>query len=156
MRFAYYRKAAQNAGVPEMWLDDATQDIAIRCWRGGDDLVVIRRAAIDAARHYGPHERTSRLNERPAIISLEVLLEATEFIGHAAQLGRDTQVLMGRSFCEGMERLVDFQRAWQQLPAFQRAYLRRASYSVDPQRRTSEYLQVYRARQRLRQLMEAA
>lgn len=45
-------------GVPNMWLDDAVQDIAVRVWRSNDDgVTIVRNAAIDAVRKYGPRSR---------------------------------------------------------------------------------------------------
>ena len=58
-RMRYYAVAAHRAGVPEFWIQDAVQDIAIRVWRTGNDRVmVVRSAAIDAARKYGRYGRS--------------------------------------------------------------------------------------------------
>jgi hypothetical protein len=67
----YYRAVARSVGVPEFWLDDATQDIALATWRDGkmNDVTAIRREAIDAARRYGPFTR--RGNRRPALLPLD-------------------------------------------------------------------------------------
>ena len=60
-RFDYYRRAALNAGVPEMFADDAAQDIALRVWRSGrDDVIIVRRGAVDAARRYGERSRSGK------------------------------------------------------------------------------------------------
>ena len=50
----YYATVARSCGVPDFWLEDATQDMALDAWRDGrDDALSIRRRAIDAARRYG-------------------------------------------------------------------------------------------------------
>lgn len=65
----HYAALAERQGVPSMWLDDAAQDIAIAVWRAGDARTVITlRAAIDAARQYGPRDRRGR--PRPAAVPL--------------------------------------------------------------------------------------
>jgi DNA-directed RNA polymerase specialized sigma24 family protein len=55
----YYRAVARAMGVPEFWIEDAAQDIALATWRDGKpgDVLAIRREAIDAARRYGRHSR---------------------------------------------------------------------------------------------------
>jgi hypothetical protein len=64
-------------GVPDFWLEDATQDIALATWRDGKpgDVLAIRREAIDAARRYGNQARGGR--RKPSHVPLEA----------AAQLG---------------------------------------------------------------------
>jgi hypothetical protein len=49
-------------GVPEFWIEDAAQDIALATWRDGKpgDVLAIRREAIDAARRYGTYSRGGR------------------------------------------------------------------------------------------------
>jgi hypothetical protein len=76
----YYRAVARAMGVPEFWIEDAAQDIALNTWRDGKpgDVLAIRREAIDAARRYGtfarggkrklaqvPLEAASQLGEPP-------------------------------------------------------------------------------------------
>lgn len=55
----YYRAVARAMGVPEFWIEDAAQDIALATWRDGKpgDVLAIRREAIDAARRYGTYAR---------------------------------------------------------------------------------------------------
>ncbi len=74
-RPAYYRAVARAVGVPEFWLDDATQDIALATWRDGKahDVTAIRREAIDAARRYGPYTRYG--NRRPTFVPLDAAHE---------------------------------------------------------------------------------
>ena len=74
-RTRYYRAAARAAGVPDFWLDDAAQDIALGAWRDGKecDALAIRRNAIDAARRYG--QRTRR-GKRPDSVPLDTVAEA--------------------------------------------------------------------------------
>ena len=58
-RMSYYAVAARRAGVPDMWLEDAAQDIALRTWRASNDSVmVVHAAAVDAARKYGRYGRS--------------------------------------------------------------------------------------------------
>jgi hypothetical protein len=58
----YYRAVARAMGVPEFWIEDAAQDIALATWRDGKpgDVLAIRREAIDAARRYGMYARGGR------------------------------------------------------------------------------------------------
>lgn len=69
----HYAALAARQGVPSMWLDDAAQDIAIATWIAGDRRpVVILRAAIDAARRYGPRDRRGR--QRPEAVPLSLFI----------------------------------------------------------------------------------
>lgn len=72
---SYYRAVARAVGVPDFWLDDATQDIALATWRDGkpDDVTAIRREAIDAARRYGPFTRYG--SRRPQFVPLDAAHE---------------------------------------------------------------------------------
>ena len=86
LSFAYYRYMAWVHGVPELWLADAAQDIAVPCWRRGNtNPGTIRSAAIDAARRYGPRNRYGDL--RPVTVPLETvhglsLPETAPSLGH--------------------------------------------------------------------------
>jgi hypothetical protein len=62
--------------VPDFWLEDATQDIAFQVWREGkaNDVLAIRREAIDAARRYGPQ---GRYGVRPSVVPLETALDVS-------------------------------------------------------------------------------
>jgi hypothetical protein len=73
-------------GVPEFWLDDAMQDIALATWRDGkpNDVTAIRREAIDAARRYGPYTR--RGNKRPLLVPLHEAAEVSATFGEALEL----------------------------------------------------------------------
>ncbi len=66
----YLRTVAKSVGVPEFWLEDAAQDIALATWRDErpPDVLMIRREAIDAARRYGTYGRSKRL--RPVFVPL--------------------------------------------------------------------------------------
>jgi len=68
---SYYRAVARAVGVPEFWIDDAVQDIVLATWRDGklDDVLAIRREAIDAARRYGVYSRNGK--RRPAHVPLD-------------------------------------------------------------------------------------
>ena len=85
---AYYRKVARSVGVPEFWLDDAVQDIALDLWRRKrrDSSYAIRLSAIDAARRYGPHGRWG--SARPLLVPLE---HANDLVttGEIDGVGRD-------------------------------------------------------------------
>jgi DNA-directed RNA polymerase specialized sigma24 family protein len=80
----YYRAVARAVGVPEFWVDDAAQDIALGAWRDGKerDALAIRRNAIDAARRYGPR---SRRGVRPEIVSLDASIEPPSTTGSIDQ-----------------------------------------------------------------------
>lgn len=58
--WGYYAQAARSTGVPEMWIDDAVQDIALKVWQAPDApwKSVVYYAAVDAARQYGKHSKT--------------------------------------------------------------------------------------------------
>ena len=67
----YYRAVARAMGVPEFWIEDAAQDIALATWRDGKpgDVLAIRREAIDAARRYGAYARGGK--RKPSHLPLE-------------------------------------------------------------------------------------
>jgi hypothetical protein len=69
----YYRAVARSVGVPEFWIEDATQDIALAAWKDGklNDPLAIRREAIDAARRYGPVSRHG--TRRPTLVPLDAI-----------------------------------------------------------------------------------
>lgn len=49
--YAYYRAVARSVGVPELWVEDAAQEMALRAWQRGDrGALAIRRDAIDFVR----------------------------------------------------------------------------------------------------------
>jgi hypothetical protein len=68
---AYYRRVARSVGVPEFWLDDAVQDIALDLWRRKrrESPYAVRLSAIDAVRRYGPYGRWG--GARPTLVPLE-------------------------------------------------------------------------------------
>jgi hypothetical protein len=82
----YFRAVARAVGVPEFWIDDATQDMALAAWKDGkaDDPLAIRREAIDAARRYGPVTRHGR--RRPALVSLNAAEHLSVTPGDALEL----------------------------------------------------------------------
>lgn len=64
----YYATVARSLGVPDMWVEDAAQDIWLRCWQQDDDSgFKVRAAAIDAARRYGPYSRRGIARIAPTI-----------------------------------------------------------------------------------------
>lgn len=72
---AYYRRVARSVGVPEFWVDDAAQEMAVEAWRSGKDGAgLARRRAIDAVRKYGSHTRygSVRETETLGVVSLPV------------------------------------------------------------------------------------
>ena len=73
----YYRAVARSVGVPEFWIEDAVQDIALATWKDGkcDDVLAIRREAIDAARRYGVYSRSGKRR------TVHVPLEAAAQVG---------------------------------------------------------------------------
>lgn len=75
---AYYRAVARAMGVPEFWIEDAAQDIALNTWRDGkpQDVLAIRREAIDAARRYGVYSRGGK--RKPAQLPLEAAATVSE------------------------------------------------------------------------------
>lgn len=69
--FAYYCVAARRAGVPEMWVEDAAQDIMVAMWLEKNiTATLIHRRAIDASRRYG------RYSARGIVREIESLDEA--------------------------------------------------------------------------------
>jgi hypothetical protein len=85
-RPSYYRAVARSVGVPDFWLEDATQDIALATWRDGKegDVTAIRREAIDAARRYGPYTR--RGHRRPVLLPLDAAFEVGSELGDSLEL----------------------------------------------------------------------
>ena len=80
MNRAYLVAAARNAGVPEMWVDDAAQDIAIRIWRGRtrSASLDIRHGARNARDRYGTfRRRTDQRSDtiRPTTVLLPETIE---------------------------------------------------------------------------------
>lgn len=60
----YCQTAVRNAGVPDLWLEDATQDVLFGLWRRGVlagprpyRVRAVRYEAVDAARRYGLRSR---------------------------------------------------------------------------------------------------
>lgn len=92
---SYYRAVAKSVGVPEFWLDDASQDIALATWRDGKphDATAIRREAIDAARRYGPYTR--RGNRRPLLLSLDAAADLGETFAESLELRRTISAAFG-------------------------------------------------------------
>ncbi len=65
-RIRYYKAVARSIGVPNLFLSDAAQDIALRVWRAGEETsAIVRHAAVDAARRYGYYNRDTRRDSRP-------------------------------------------------------------------------------------------
>lgn len=60
----WYRRVAQQHGIPEMFVEDAIQEMKLAVWQRRS----ARYAAVDFTRKYGRHERYG--NERPVSISL--------------------------------------------------------------------------------------
>ena len=50
---AWYYRTARNIGVPEMFLEDAVQEMKLAVWQGR----YARTACIDFVRQYGPKDR---------------------------------------------------------------------------------------------------
>ena len=122
----YFRAVARSVGVPEMWEDDAIQDIAFACWRKGNTHPgTIRSAAIDCARRYGPNARTYA---RPVTVSL---IWATHIPAPQA------------------EPLWDLRRALARLTANQRQALKRRINGLPTT--PSQNSAVYLARRRLKE-----
>ena len=66
----YFAVAVRHSGVPEMWVHDAVQDVALRVWRAPHMhwKAVVQRAAVDAGRRYGQDQRV--LDKPPPLIYL--------------------------------------------------------------------------------------
>jgi len=62
-RIIYYRIIAAGVGIPPADRDDAAQDMLIRWWQSDYNMGggFARRAAIDAARRYGPRTRRGEM-----------------------------------------------------------------------------------------------
>jgi hypothetical protein len=91
----YYRAVARAMGVPDFWIEDAAQDIALATWRDGKpgDVLAIRREAIDAARRYGNYSRSGR--RRPAQVPLEAASEMGSLPDHTFELVQTMKILLG-------------------------------------------------------------
>ena len=71
-RYGYYKTVARAVGVPDFWIEDAASEIAVTCWRRGNDHPgTVRSAAIDAVRRLGPRTRSGY--ERLVTVSLDHL-----------------------------------------------------------------------------------
>jgi hypothetical protein len=123
----YYITAARNAGVPEMWVEDAAQDMALQFWRrgGGDNKAAVRYAAIDMARRYGLSRHG---NDR-------VYAELDDARYHEAP-----------DLYGVVERMLDVRQAWQRLTSVQRRIIRN-SVAGKPD---VSHQRVYQAREHLR------
>lgn len=126
---------ARQVGVPSIWLDDAIQDIQIECWRAGDyRKIVIRRAAIDAARRYGPRNRYGTSRETEPVDGLSLL--ANDSPEHEAEVAADLAAVLA---------------AIKGFSLRERTALTR---SIRGTRQTDgDYTAAYRARQKLRRLV---
>jgi RNA polymerase sigma factor (sigma-70 family) len=78
---SYYAAAARRAGVPNIWVEDATQDIAVALWQANVTqkernlwIAIIRNTSIDCSRHYAGATRNNR-KKRPEQISLEYMID---------------------------------------------------------------------------------
>lgn len=107
MKSGYFATAARRAGVPDNWLDEAVQDIAFRVWRAPDVdwRVVVRRAAIDAAREYGWHTRMGGMRLSPLTIDWP-------YPGYRHPFAHDDY--------EQVDKAIDMRLAWRKLTANQR------------------------------------
>ena len=98
MKFAYLVTAARNAGVPEMWVDDAAQDIAIALWREGrSDSKTIRHRAMNASAKY--NDRRKR---------------------YQAQVVAIDESVPGPDAYDLAETMLDIRRAWRTLRPHER------------------------------------
>lgn len=92
-----------------MFEEDAAQDIALRVWQAGEPpywRLVAKRAAVEAARRYGPR---GRHYTRPAIVPVET----------AHWLAYDQMAIT--------DRLLDIDLAWSGLTLKQRIAVRKWS-----------------------------
>ena len=129
---AYLAVAARRAGVPEMWIDDATQDIALRCWLANDwRKIVVRRAAVDAVRRYGLHNRHGVSRETVEI---------------------DNSLPVRSDPYAAVDRALDVMAAWRRLTPAQQRILVRASDSRH--RAHVSHQRVYYIRQKLRKIVK--
>lgn len=91
---AYCEAASRNLGVPEMFVEDAAQDIIVALWQEGAlrrDFVY--RRAVEAARRYGRRNRrgVSRETEQiPASYSVSPWAKVDYVLDHVAALHRLT------------------------------------------------------------------
>ena len=125
---AYIRRALNQHGIPEMWIEDAEQDVRFQIWRQGmDSILVIAHASVDAARRYG------RTTQRGYVRISSPLSDAA----YLTVNGTDTHV-----------RMMDLQRAWVKLD---RETRRALAARARGEQRYSRHL-VNAGRQRLRDL----
>lgn len=127
---AYLAVAARRAGVPEMWIDDAISDIWLRCWLANDwRKIVVRRAAVDTVRRYGPYSRYGVSRETVEI---------------------DNKVPVRSDPYAAVDRCLDFAAAWQRMTPAQQRILIRAS---NGRRAHVSHQRVYEVRRKLRRLV---
>jgi hypothetical protein len=113
-----------------MWIDDAVQDVLVRCWQSGNDL--IHRAVIDAARRYGP--RTRRGNSRQTCELPEELRAVSDPY-------------------DSVDTLLDFRADWRRLQPAERRVLR--EWTDGTVRSNGHQVRVSKARRHLRALRRA-
>lgn len=111
LRLRYYLSVARAVGVPELWVPDAAQDIALICWRrGNSEPGTVRSAAIDCVRRYGSHSRYGV--ERVVCVPLD-----------------NTHVSEG-DFTNIIIRMLDAARGWRLLSPRQRKVLTRRALGL--------------------------
>ncbi|MEX2226435.1 MAG: hypothetical protein WEB52_08300 [Dehalococcoidia bacterium] len=91
----YYRAVARAMGVPEFWIEDAAQDIALATWRDGKpgDVLAIRREAIDAARRYGTFARGGK--RKLAYVPLEAAAQVGEAPDESFEIMQTVKMVFG-------------------------------------------------------------
>lgn len=132
VRWRYYRHVALRAGVPFADADDAAQDIAIRIWRAGDPpfwRLVAKRAAVEAARRYGPR---GRRNTRPRMVPIH----EAHWVNYDETAIRD--------------RLLDVELAWSGLTLKQRQAMRK--WCRDERMTDAERMAAVNGRRKLQRL----
>ena len=91
--FNYYAKVARQKGVPDMWIEDAVQDMLLQMWLTGDtEEKGIKHRAVDAMRKYGPHKQGGRNGYVYTGPSFTGLDDAENAVGAAKQREYDQQV----------------------------------------------------------------
>lgn len=141
-RLNYISKVVLTMGVPPLWIEDAVQDCEIKLWRAGrDDGIILRRAAIDAARKYG---RRSRYGDRPQQEPLDSI--------HPIRSDNEGQIpqLTVLDSTDIINRMIDIQRIVKEYPPGPGALRALKKYEFGIRTTNSEQVMLYQWRTRIR------
>jgi len=130
----YLAEMSRNCGVPEMFIEDAVQEIRVRCWKRNDfRIYAVKKAAIDAGRKYGKRRRS--FQKYTEMISFE-----------------DCEIRVDSDFPDRVIRILDAEKAWELLrPCYKRDLILCISDSK-PKNNQGYDSRLYQARKAFREL----